>query len=173
MLSLKETRDMKEMKEGFQNYLLKIVDEDQEDEDRGNDKKIKTYIIESNISSPEKIASLPKYSVIKSTDNPCLNLINLSFSHQIDTELVYLDSSDSRFWLLHTTGGSKHIHQFVNDLVSINNSQLDYAWFASNFLENKCAIGTGEGFGLKYENTFLENSDSVNDSALRRFSMLF
>ncbi len=39
MLSLKETKDMKEMKDSLQDYLLKVVDEADEDEDKGMIKK--------------------------------------------------------------------------------------------------------------------------------------
>ncbi len=177
MSSLKETKDMKEMKEGLQNYLLKIVDGDQENEDQGNDKKIKTYIIESNISSPGSISHIPKYSVIKTTDNPNLKIIHLPDNRlkkgHTEKQLIYLDSSDPRFWLLHTNIGSTKMHAFVNEFVLANNSQLDFSWFASNFLENKCAIGQGEGFGLKYENSFLNGTDFLDEGPLRRFSMLF
>jgi hypothetical protein len=69
--------------------------------------------------------------------------------------------------------GSNKMQAFVNELVLANNSQLDFSWFASNFLENECAIGQGEGFGLKYENTFLASTVFLDDGPLRRFSMLF
>ena len=168
---------MKEMKEDLQNYLLKIVDEDQENEEQGNDKKIKTYIIESNISSPSNVSHIPKYSVIKTTDNPNLKIIHLPDIQpkkgRSEKQLIYLDSSDPRFWLLHTNIGSKRMQYFVNEFVLENNSQLDFSWFASNFLENKCAIGKGEGFGLKYENSFLNGSDFLDEGPIRRFSMLF
>lgn len=177
MSSLRETNDMKEMKEGLQNYLLKIADEDQENEDQGNDKKIKTYIIESNISSPTSVSLIPKYSVMKATDNPNLKIFHLPDNKlkkgRTEKQLIYLDSSDPRFWLLHTNIGSKTMQFFVNDFVTSNNSQLDFSWFASNFLEKKCAIGQGEGFGLKYENSFLNGTDFLDEGPLRRFSMLF
>jgi hypothetical protein len=176
MLSLKETKDMKEMKDSLQDYLLKVVDETDEDEDQGNDKKIKTYIIESNIDAPEKISHTPKNSIIKKTDNPNLKIIYLPeirIKKGTEKQLIYLDSSDPRFWLLHTNVGSTKMRGFVNELVNRNNSQLDFAWFASNFLENKCDIGIGEGFGLKYQNSFLNGSDLVDDGPIRRFSMLF
>ncbi len=177
MLSLKETKDMKEMKDSLQDYLLKVVDEADEDEDQGNDKKIKTYIIESNIDAPEKISYTPKNTVIKKTDNPNLKIIYLPEIHlkksRTEKQLIYLDSSDPRFWLLHTNVGSTRMRGFVNELVIRNNSQLDFAWFASNFLENKCDIGIGEGFGLKYQNSFLNGSDLMEDGPIRRFSMLF
>lgn len=177
MSSLKETKDMKEMKESLQNYLLKIVDDDQKNDDQGNDKKIKTYIIESNVSDPRNISRIPKKTVIKSTDNQNLNIIHLPDNHPkkgtTEKQLIYIDSSDPRFWLLHTNIGSKKMQAFVNEFVMENNSQLDFAWFASNFLENNCAIGRGEGFGLKYENSFLNSTDLLDDGSLRRFSMLF
>ncbi|MDO9035222.1 MAG: hypothetical protein Q7U51_08480 [Methanoregula sp.] len=177
MSSLKETKDMKEMKDGLQSYLMKIEDDDQESEEQKNDKKIKTYIIESNVSDPSKISHLPKYSLIKPTDNPNLKIIKFPDIHlkkgRTEKQLIYLDSSDARFWLLHTNIGSKKMQVFVDEFVSVNNSQLDFSWFASNFLENKCAIGQGEGFGLKYENSFLNGTDFLDDGPLRRFSMLF
>ena len=177
MSTLKESKDMMEMKDSLQNYLLKVVDNEEESEEQNNDKKIKTYIIESNISDPEKVAHFPKYSAIKSTDNKNLNIIHLpdiqlKRGHR-EKQLIYLDSSDPRFWLLHTNIGSKKMQTFVNEFILTNNSQLDFSWFASNFLENDCSIGRGEGFGLKYQNSFLSDGNPVDEEPLRRFSMLF
>jgi hypothetical protein len=50
---------------------------------------------------------------------------------------------------------------------------LDFAWFASNFLEKNCALGKEEGFGLKYINSFVENNNNFDENTLRSFSMLF
>jgi len=161
---------MKEMRDALQDYLGKIVEEESEEEKK-NDKKIKTYIIESNITDPRRISKYPSNAQIKSTEDKNLFLIDIP--HQLGHQTIYLDSSDPRFWLLHTGSASGEVHDFIFKLVTENKSQLDYSWFSSNFLENKCGIGTGEGFGLKYENSFLKDSEELENGHLRKFSMLF
>ena len=67
MSSLIQVNNMKEMRDFLETYLLKIVDEDEEDEyneEIKSNKKIKTYIIESNIANPKE--------VLKNTENSAL-----------------------------------------------------------------------------------------------------
>ena len=91
MSSLTETKDMKEMKENLQNYLLKVVDEDLEEDEHGNDNKIKTYILESNINSPDKITHFPRNYLLKSIP------INPHFFNRVNGE-----NPISSFQVFHT-----------------------------------------------------------------------
>ena len=167
MPRLNPANNSKNMKEDLQNYLLKIEDEESEEEKR-NDKKLKTYIIESNITTPEKINYFPMGSQLSKSDDP--NLFNITIG-QGKREVIYVDNTDKRFWLLHTGAESNLANEFIKELVTKNKSNLDFSWFSSNFLENKCSIGKWDGFGLKYENSFIPK-DRVDDDNLRSFSML-
>lgn len=169
----KKVENMKEMKEALQAYLLKEVEaeEYEEEEEKGNDKKIKTYIIESNINKPKAISKIPSNANIIKTEDE--NLINIGIRLRNTIEYIYVDASDPRFWLFHTASESGFIDDFMNDIVARNNSYLDYSWFSSNFLEGKCNIGYGSGFGLKFKNFFLSKDDELKEKYLSSFSMLF
>lgn len=167
MTQLNQVNGAKEMAEQFQDYLLKVTEEEDEEEKR-NDKKIKTYIIEANIPNPEAISYFPMGSQLIKSKDP--NLYNIVIG-QGKREVVYVDNTDPRFWLLHTGIESNRASEFVTELVTKNKSYLDFSWFSSNFLEKKCSIGIWDGFGLKYENSFIPKSSSNNDN-LRSFSML-
>ena len=164
---------MKEMKDLLESHLLKINDEPEEDtEDKRNNTKIKTYIIESNIDNPKKIKTLPENSLLKETNDN--NLYQLNFNQNIGSGQIFLDISDKRYWILHSIGESNKIQKYIQKLVTSNESHLDYSWFSSNFLEEKCAIGTGEGFNIKYKNSFLdEQNDEMVKRSLKSFTMLF
>jgi len=165
--------DMRLMKEYLQSYLLKIpVEEEDEEEEKGNDNKIKTYIVESNIDDPRRIEFWPSESSLQETTDSNLWMINIPSTEDEDVSL-FLDISDPRFWLFHTYGRSKPVQIFIDKIITQDRSKLDYCWFPSNFLENKCNIGIGSGFGLKYYNSFLEDGDELEEKALHRFSMLF
>ncbi len=170
MSGLAEVKNMKEMRESLQDYLLKTTDEEEEEEKK-NDKKIKTYIIESNIRHPKEIPTLPNKAQLSETSDQ--NLVLMKIPTNLGYETIYFDASDPRFWLAHTTSESGEVADFINKLVTHNHSFLDYSWFSSNFLERKCDIGYGAGFGLKFENSFLKNGDDQDEKYLKRFSMLF
>jgi len=164
---------MKDMKEQLQSYLLGEVEEDEEseEEERGNDKKIKTYIIESNLPTPEKLRGLPpSLTVSKSADE---SLYNVEVKTSRGSEYLFIDSSDSRFWLFHAALESGYLNSIMDEVVARNDSKLDYSWFASSFLERQCNIGGGSGFGLRYKNSFIGRNKDLDQKYLRTFSMLF
>lgn len=173
MAPLRDARNLKEMAEGLQAYLLKVTEEEGEEtaEERKNDRKIKTYLIESNIQSPEGLADLPMSASLTKTEDPRLMLLRIPHRH--DQDLCYVDSSNPRFWSLHTNAESGLMDAFVEQMISRSKSHLDNAWFSSDFLEGKCNLGVGEGFGLRYQNTFANEVEGIEEKRLRSFSMLF
>ncbi|VVB54964.1 Uncharacterised protein [uncultured archaeon] len=172
MAGLQE-HDMRSMKESLQAYLSKTpAEEDDEEEEKGNDNKVKTYIVESNIDDPRRIEYWPLESKLNGTTDSNLWTVNIP-TNSSDDLFLFLDTTDPRFWLFHTYGKSKPVQDFIDKLITQDRSKLDYSWFASNFLENRCNIGVGTGFGLKYFNSFLENTEEIEEKGLHRFSMLF
>lgn len=184
MTITKPAENMKDMKERLQVYLLKESEEEEDDyeeeiedvqdveeDKKGNDTKIKTYIIESNLKTAMDIRNLPPYIAIAGSNDE--KLFNMKLNLGKEPEYVYIDTSDPRFWLFHSAYESMKLKKLMDIVVASNGSFLDHSWFASNFLENDCNIGHGSGFGLKYRNGFLSQPDDSAQEYLRRFSMLF
>ena len=166
---------MKEMREGLEDYLSKDYPEEDlgPTEEKGkNERKIKTYVIESNLNNPLLLQDQSQGVFIKKTDDPSLDV--LSFAEQSKKEVCYLDRANPRFWLLHSVANSATLKYHLNNLISKNSSNLDHTWFYSSFLENKCALGRGDGFILKFRNSFLPLEQNENEGdEIKRFSMLF
>ena len=171
-LDFGKAKTLKDMKEEMQNYLMKFIEEAEankkEEEKWTGDKKIKTYIIESNNSEPE-YAVWPESTQLIKTQDKNLRLVITKIN---DVEKInYLDFSDKRFWYLHSVEDSNNIKKIIKELIVRNRNKLDYCWYASNFIEKKVGFGEGEGFNIKFRNEFLtEEEDSEN---LKQFSMLF
>jgi len=171
MSTLTKVSNMKEMRDTLETHLLNISDKKEEDEEKGNSVKIKTYIIESNIDNPQKLKKIPPGSSLLKTDDN--KLFQVNYVKNNSRTQIYFDISDERFWLFHSFGESKIVENFVNSIVTYNNNQLDYSWFSSNFLENECSLGIGEGFNIKYNNSFLDLDNNLLDNSLKSFTMLF
>lgn len=154
------------MREVFQEYLQREDYQKDEEEGKKNDKKIKTYIIESNGSKPQDGVSMPEGASLRTTDDENLFVVDY---REGGHNPIYIDTSDSRFWSVHSYAGSEHVHDFLKYFITQNKSRLDFSWFPSNFLETKCDIGLKEGFNLKYENAFFKADAGKN---LRKLSMV-
>ncbi len=178
MVVFNPVNNLKEMEESMQDSLSKGMEEAVIEEENLQRTYIKTFMIESNqninnIKLPEELSG----SSITDTDDKNLKLVKIP--NEGKTEINYLDISNARFWLLHTSSESRVIRNFVKTLITKNHSLLDFSWFPSSFLEEKCNFGKGNGFHLKYRNNFfrdeieelVENSKEIN--YLKEFSMLF
>lgn len=158
--------NMKEMREELESHALRISREESEEEDEGNNKKVKTYIIESN--TPDLIQN----ELFKVTDTKDSNL-KLLQTRDANKTLFYVDTTNKRFWQLHSADPSTEVDNAIRKYVLENNSKLDFAWFYSNFLENKCNIGKAKGFNVKYEDLFTTDEENEKNNNIEKFSMLF
>jgi hypothetical protein len=130
-------------------------------------KKLKTYIIESNIHDANSQSIKGAFSV-QNTEDISLKLLK-SLTGEKSYLYFYLDISDERFWKLHSLYDSIVTEQAIKKLVENNYSRLDYAWLPSNLLEKYMELGSNTGFGVKFKNKFLYNEDeySIKDISMR------
>lgn len=67
-------------------------------------------------------------------------------------DIYYLDTSDNRFWILHTLALSTRADKFRNGLIKVSPS-LDNAWLPAQFLEKISTFGYFKGFGAVHDET--------------------
>ena len=168
MSVLNLVENMREMRDELEAHALRINREEIEEEDSGNNKKVKTYLIESNI--PKPISD----ELFKVSDTKDANLKMLQ-SRDSNKFLFYADTSDNRFWQLHTAEPAQPSYKILKKYILKNNSHLDFSWFYSNFLEDECSIGTTKGFNIRFKDIFNEIQEEIDNNVpnIEKFSMLF
>ena len=143
-----------------------LENSDDETEDLDFRKKLKTYVIESNI--PEVTASSIKGFEVENTEDPSLKILkaNLNIKNPLR---FYLDISDKRFWKLHSLYDSIATENVIKNIVEQNYSKLDFLWFSSNLLEKYMELGRQTGFGIKFKNKFSVNGseEDIQDVSMR------
>jgi hypothetical protein len=138
-----------------------------EEDDLDFRKKLKTYVIESNI--PEVTTSSVKgIFQIEDTEDSSLKILKANLSPK-NSLRFYLDVSDKRFWKLHSLYDSIATEDAIKKMVEQNYSKLDFLWFSSNLLEKYMEFGKQTGFGLKFKNKFSKNgaSEDIKDVSMR------
>lgn len=130
--------------------------------------KLKTYVIESNISDINSQSLNGQFKVINTSDKS-LKILKTAFNGKSPLSF-YLDVSDSRFWKLHSLYDSKITEDMIRKIVESNNSKLDYLWLSSNLLEKYMKLGKNNGFGVKFKNQF---SNEENEEEIKNISMRF
>lgn len=160
----------KELRNVLENSL-KITD-DEEDEFKA-DKKPKSFIIESNMGDNLAFnTEAPTKASIFNTDDSSLKKLNITAENR-EPLLMYLDTSDKRFWIIHSLHSSSMSEKAILDLVSYNPSLLDFPWLSSTSLQQISKLGKETGFSLKFENQFLEKNDETYEDKLQKVSMRF
>ena len=139
-----------------------------EDEDLDFRKKLKTYILESNITDVTA-SSIKSFFHVEDTEDSSLKILkaNLNVKNPLR---FYLDISDNRFWKLHSLYDSIITEDVIKKMVEQNYSKLDFLWLSSNLLEKYMDFGKQTGFGVKFKNKFTRNG---NDEEIRDVSMRF
>ena len=121
-------------------------DDLEEDQTLESDRKmVKTYIIESNVSSEEFIHGsgiITDYRVIEP------DLYEFHISEERDKRF-YLDSSDERFWSMHTLVGSQLARQTFVRITGSDGNGLDHPWIP-NKTQNEILDTQGEFKGAGY-----------------------
>lgn len=119
---------------------------------------LKTYIIESHLSSPSNIPKLKDYGMsLSKTGDTTLHVLNVVRDDLRGT--FYVDTFNPRFWLLHTTDRSLFTDRFIKKMVSTTMNSLDHPWLWTQFLENLGEQGIFRGLSLKYDDIFVEDDE--------------
>ncbi len=156
--------DRKELKTIFGS----VIENSQREEELDYKKKLKTYIIESNIQNVNS-ESINGFFSIQNTSDPTLKILQARLNEKSLLNF-YLDIDDKRFWKLHSFYDSKTTHHIIKKLVENNGSNLDYLWLASSLLEKYMGFGRNTGFGIKFQNKFnIKDDDEVMKDVSMRF----
>lgn len=152
----------------FMDYLEDAVSKPRDDdaEPRGRPPELKAYMIESEGGFPPNFSS---GDITGEVQNTGLDGIKILRVRQNETLFeFFLDTSNPRFFVLHTNNKFDDVDPIVRMLTNDRHYVFDNTWFHSNMLYDftKKEGNTFNGFGVKYDNnTFLSN-DYGDDSTV-------
>jgi hypothetical protein len=152
----------------FRSSLEAALERSKKEEELAFKNKIKTYIIESNISELNS-NSLKGAFEIRNTANDSLKILRFRMKNN-ESKDFYLDVTDKRFWKLYSLQDSSNTGKIIKGLVESNFSRLDYLWLPSTSLEKYMCYGKETGFSLKFKNKL---NNLTDDNKPRDISMRF
>ncbi len=119
---------------------------------------LKSYFIEAHINTNngetnhdsilDLLCQISQYIRIRVDESEDESLFNIT--HGKDT--YYIDTSDIRFWIIHTLALSTRADKLKNELIKATPS-LDNAWLPAQFLEKITTFGHFKGFGALHDET--------------------
>lgn len=93
---------------------------------------------------------------------------NVDFRYRDESAVLYIDASDTRFWLVHSAGRSVFVDPLIQRLVS-NTYDFDSAWLPTQLLEKVSQMGLLRGLGLDYDRRPVPDVDFEVPSAPVQF----
>ena len=125
---------------------------------------LKTYCIESELyrhdkNTPEALRVISEESGVEfeQTEDPSLSILKSNLRNMRGT--LFVDSSDQRFWLIHTFGLSQKTDKLVKRITS--NHGLDTAWFPMQFLNSLREKGEFKGYTGNFDNSIFEKNPDL------------
>ena len=134
-----------------------------DEEPRGRPRELKAYMLESDGGFPSRFRSDNITGEVQSTGLDGIKILRM-FQDETVHEF-FLDTSDPRFFVLHTNERSDHVGPMVRALTKDRRYTFDNAWFYSDMLYNftKKEGNIFNGFGIKYNSyTFLSDGNDRN-----------
>lgn len=150
----------------FMDYLEDAISASREDDEepRGRPRELKAYMLESEGGFPSSFYSDGITGEVQSTGLDGIKILRMS---QNGTVLeFFLDTSDPRFFVLHTSEKSEDAGPMVRALTKDRRYTFDNTWFYSDMLYNftKKEGNAFNGFGVKYDSdTFLSDNNYEKD----------
>lgn len=128
-------------------------------ETRGRPRLLKSYVMEVHGGLPEKIdvTSLK----MEKTTTKLPQIIVLALKHGKMRARFYVDTSDKRFWILHTNDLADYTNALFRRLVFSPDASFDRAWLPTEMIEKVANLSGNSfrGFGLRYEDAFSGNGE--------------
>ncbi len=151
-------------------YLENIIyppkmDEDDSSSAIGRLKELKTYIVESNEGfHPFSNENISCEIINTGLDDMKILRAFLKNSNMPTTEF-FLDTSDERFFILHTNEKSNITSNIIEQLTKDLHHTFDNTWFYSNMLERlaKKQGNSFHGFGISYSEKILGEEETTNE----------
>jgi hypothetical protein len=75
---------------------------------------------------------------------------NIEFGRRDDQSVLYVDASNPRFWLIHSTAKSNDVDPIIQKLVN-NTNEYDHVWLPMQLLSRIAEFGSLRGLGLDYD----------------------
>lgn len=131
-----------------------------DDEERGRNRELKSYMLELNEPIPSEFTINDCLVSVKKTDLDHIKILRTT-DHQQHSIEFYVDTENPRFNVLHTSELAKDADAFVHNLATSNQHQFDRAWIPTAMLSH-ISKGTNNelcGYGIQYEDIFSETDD--------------
>jgi len=75
---------------------------------------------------------------------------NVEFGRRDEQDVLYVDASNPRFWLVHSTAKSNDVDPIIERLVN-NTNEFDHVWIPIQLLMRIAQFGSLRGLGLDYD----------------------
>ena len=163
-----------ERRKDFMDYLEGIIHPPKyEDEysSKGRLRELKTYILESEVGFPPSITTDEISCKVIDTGLEDIKILQASIKNNSMHEF-FLDVSDKRFCVLHTSDKSEDTNKIIDELTKDCHHTFDHTWFYYNMLK-RLADKSGnsfKGFGVAYSDKFLRTAED-EDSDIDDFSL--
>lgn len=150
----------------FMDYLEDAISppRDDDEEPRGRPRELKAYMLESEGGFPSSFHSDMITGEVQSTGLDGIKILRMS---QDETMFeFFLDTSDPRFFVLHTNEKSDDVGPLVSALTRDRRYTFDNTWFYSDMLYNftKKEGNIFNGFGVKYASDTFLSDDNDRDA---------
>jgi len=147
-------------------YILEKNHEEYSNFGKWNSPHMKTYLIESNVSSPLEIKS----SKAKDFKFETIEEDFFSLSTPDQTNGGFLDTSKERIWKFFSLLKSSDADSIMNKWVD-KSQNLDRCWFSNEFLEKIEKSYFFRGIGVQYENYFQNPSLTDDEKSKASFKL--
>ena len=153
-------------------YLESVMSTPRYDEEdsRGRPRELKTYMLESDGGFPQHFKSDRVSGEVSDTGLDGIKILHMS--HENNRVEFFLDTSDQRFFALHTNERSDVAGKIIKTLMKDHHHTFDNTWFYSDMLKqfSKKSGNTFKGFGVSYTNSTF-SSDLDEDSDIEDLSL--
>jgi len=146
-------------------YLESVINPPKYDEDesptRGRLRELKTYILESNEGFPSQVITDELVCDVINTGLDKMKILRTTAKNNGTLSEFYLDTSDPRFYVLHTNERSEDSNRIIETLTKDMNHTFDHTWFYSDMLK-RLSHKQGnvfKGFGVNYSDKFLRSGE--------------
>lgn len=151
-----------ESRKDYLEYLASMMvppEEEEEEEEvfgetRGRPRLLKTYVMEANRGFPTKKEILDV--AIEQSDTGLQDVNVLTLRHEAKSARFFVDTSDRRFWLLHTNALADEARWLFERLVYSPKGSFDKIWLPKRMITEIIEMPRNEfrGFGLDYVDFF-------------------
>jgi hypothetical protein len=136
---------------------------------------LKTYLVEAHANSgthEETLALLQSafgqeylgeraQAQVHESEEETLFTIDIRMGR--DAATFYVDTTDARYWIVHSTSKSTPTDRILRKVV-LRNPKLDSVWLSMQSLENVTRLGSFRGLGLDYDRREVPDVDFENDA---------